>query len=43
MFITATSFNSPINDWDVSNVTKIRDMFYNASAFQQPLKFMGIE
>jgi len=37
MFREATSFNSPINHWDVSGVTSMWDMFYKATNFNQPL------
>ena len=32
-----TSFNQPIGDWDVSNVTNLRGMFYQATSFNQPI------
>ena len=31
------NFNQPLNDWNVSNVTNMRCMFYAASNFNQPL------
>ena len=37
MFHSATSFNQPLNDWIVSNVTDMRWMFDGASSFNQPL------
>ena len=37
MFIGATSFNQPLNNWDVSNVTDMGGMFMYASSFNQPL------
>ena len=37
MFTVATSFNQPLNDWDVSSVTNMSDMFYYASVFNHPL------
>lgn len=37
MFYNASSFNQPINNWDVSNVTMMRSMFQGASSFNQPL------
>ena len=41
MFGDATSFNQPLNNWNVSNVTTMRWMFWSArgknSVFNQPL------
>ena len=37
MFNRATSFNQPLNKWNVSNVTNMACMFYGASSFNQPL------
>ena len=37
MFKNATSFNQPLNNWNVSNVTNMTNMFYNAFSFNQPL------
>jgi surface protein len=37
MFKDASSFNSPIGDWDVSNVQVMREMFYGATAFNQDI------
>ena len=34
---TYTSVNSPINNWDVSNITNMHMMFHGASDFNQPL------
>ena len=31
------SFNQPIDNWDVSNVTQMSGMFNGATAFNQPL------
>ena len=37
MFDGALSFNQPLNDWNVSNVTSMFYMFFKASSFNQPL------
>ena len=44
MFRSTKSFNQPLNDWDVSNVTNMNGMFYMTfgkykahSIFNQPL------
>ena len=37
MFDAASSFNQPLNKWDVSNVTNMDAMFAFASSFNQPL------
>ncbi len=37
MFRTAMKFNSPVNHWDVSQVTNMSHMFYHAEAFDQPV------
>ena len=37
LFSACRVFNSPINNWDVSNVTEMRMMFVDAVAFNQPL------
>ena len=37
MFIDAEAFNQPIGNWDVSNVTNMRNMFGCAKAFNQPI------
>ena len=37
MFDDATSFNQPLNKWNVSNVTSMDYMFANTRAFNQPL------
>ena len=34
---TATSFNQPLNDWNVSKVTDMIGMFCGAISFNQPL------
>ena len=37
MFANASSFNQPLNNWNVSNVKFMNDMFYHARSFNQPL------
>ena len=37
MFYFATSFNQPLNNWNVSNVTNMFSMFRNTTSFNQPL------
>ena len=37
MFLNNTSFNQPLNNWDVSNVTLMRFAFGGATSFNQPL------
>jgi len=37
MFEGATSFNAPLDNWDVSNVTDMQSMFFGASSFNQPI------
>jgi surface protein len=32
-----SSFNQPIGNWDVSNVTNMDGMFWRNSAFNQPI------
>lgn len=37
MFIGASAFNQPINEWNTSNVTNMLGMFFGASAFNQSI------
>ena len=37
MFEEATSFDQPLNNWDVSNVTTMSFMFQGATSFDQTL------
>ena len=37
MFGGATSFNQPLNNWNVSKVREMNCMFWNAESFNQPL------
>ena len=37
MFFEATSFNHPIETWDVSKVENMTAMFYRATSFNQSL------
>ena len=37
MFVNATSFNQPLNNWNVSNVTDMSGMFASATSFNQDL------
>jgi len=37
MFDEATSFNQPLNNWNVSKVTTMAMMFVEATSFNQPL------
>lgn len=37
VFRNAKSFNQPINNWDVSNVTDMRNVFIYTDSFNQPL------
>ena len=37
VFDGATSFNQPLNNWNVSNVSAMESMFMGARSFNQPL------
>ena len=37
MFSIARSFNQPIGNWNVSNVTNMSGMFFKAKSFNQPI------
>ena len=37
LLFNATVFNQPLNNWDTSNVTEMREMFKKAAAFNQPI------
>ncbi len=37
LFGGATSFNQPLNNWNVSKVREMNCMFWNAESFNQPL------
>jgi len=37
MFVGATSFNQPLNNWNVRNVRNMSSMFAGATSFNQPL------
>ena len=37
MFENASSFNQPLNNWNVSNVEYMNSMFTFANSFNQPL------
>ena len=42
MFYNASSFNQPLNPWNVSQVNDMSNMFYNATSFNQPLNLWNI-
>jgi len=42
MFASATSFNQPLGNWNVSNVTNMSSMFVGARSFNQPLNNWNI-
>ena len=37
MFASAKLFNQPLNNWNVSNVTDMKGMFWDATSFNQQL------
>jgi surface protein len=37
MFLGSEAFNQPINDWDTSKVTDMKEMFLSATVFQQDI------
>ncbi len=37
MFQNASTFNQPLNNWNINNVNQINGMFYSAKRFNQPL------
>ena len=37
MFLNATSFNRPLNNWNVSKVEDMSGMFKDAESFNEPL------
>ena len=41
MFNEASSFNQPLNNWNVSNVDFMDSMFSGATSFNQPLDKTG--
>ena len=43
MFSGATSFNQPLNNWDVSNVFSMSSMFENATSFNQDISDWCVE
>ncbi len=42
VFSRATSFNQPLNSWDVRHVTNMLGMFYGATSFNQPLDMWDV-
>ena len=42
MFNGTTSFNQPLNNWNVSNVTNMGSVFYNATSFNQDISMWDV-
>ena len=42
MFLGASNFNQPLNEWDVSNVTEMESMFFFAGSFNQDFSSWNI-
>ena len=42
MLISASSFNTDINDWNVSNISDFKAMFYSSSSFNQSLSLWDV-
>ena len=43
MFAGASSFNQPLNKWNVGQVTTMQSMFHGASNFNQPLNEWNVK
>ena len=43
VFSGATSFNQPLNKWDVSNAWDMEQMFRGATFFNQPLNNWNVD
>ena len=42
IFYNATSFDNPLNSWDVSSVTNMNGMFHTAESFNRPLNSWNV-